>query len=410
LENDHIYNVISYEDMKGMGSNNSKLYYTGISLLSVLLVTGLGFGIFSQSQNNVDSISDFRGGFIQFASATHVNPTAFSSVVSTVEGFDLNITLTGSETHGDFSLGFFPNDTAMMNAGEGMLGANPSLDDATPPLTFVVVTYFVPNVNYNGLTSFTFNVTDDGGFTFSDPATVEIMVNATNDAPVIEGLPETIPVAILEDEVFSFSNLLVSDVDGDIEAEVTLTASSTVTLVTTSNLSFTVGDGIDDSAMTFNGSLTNLSLALDELSFAPTKDVHGVGAGTLQIDVSDQGNTGTGVLIPLFANATITFDITSVNDAPVNTVPGTQVMNEGAVLEFGTTNTNQISIADVDIDEGTGIANVTLVATSSLSLSTIDGLNSTFIASISLIISSNCDTSSSIAINIFIGRSVYHTI
>ena len=53
--------------MKGMGSKNTRYCYTEISLLSILLVTGLGFGTFSQSQNNVDSISDFQGGFIQFA-------------------------------------------------------------------------------------------------------------------------------------------------------------------------------------------------------------------------------------------------------------------------------------------------------------------------------------------------------
>src|SRR5215510_13951111 len=41
-------------------------------------------------------------------------------------------------------------------------------------------------------------------------------------------------------------------------------------------------------------------------------------------------------------------DLNAVNDAPVNTVPGAQTMNEDGTLTFSTANGYAISIADVD--------------------------------------------------------------
>ena len=214
-------------------------------------------------------VPEYQEGFLTFASATDVDPVSFSSITYTLEGVNKNITLTGDESHGDISLGFNVNDVPMMIADEGMIT---TVLDGPEPIRFVVVEYHVPNVNFNGMTSFNYTVSDDSFVTSSLTATITIFVNATNDAPVIGNLPEALSVKILEDESHSFSELNVTDVDGDIEAEVTLTATSTATLVQTSNLSFTVGNGTTDSVMKFNSSLTNINLTIDRLTYTPTKD------------------------------------------------------------------------------------------------------------------------------------------
>ena len=79
-------------------------------------------------------------------------------------------------------------------------------------------------------------------------------------------------------------------------------------------------------------------------------------------------------------SSSITINVTQIDNAPVNTVPGTQIVNENANLVFNTTNSNLISISDVDADGGLGGAGgsetVTLtVAHGSLSLSNLTGLN-----------------------------------
>ncbi|MDB5303423.1 MAG: uncharacterized protein JWM97_972, partial [Phycisphaerales bacterium] len=65
--------------------------------------------------------------------------------------------------------------------------------------------------------------------------------------------------------------------------------------------------------------------------------------------------------------------VTAVNNAPVNHVPGLQTVNEDTPIVFSTTNSNAISITDVDSDGG--IEQVTLSATGgTLTLSGVTGL------------------------------------
>jgi VCBS repeat-containing protein len=73
------------------------------------------------------------------------------------------------------------------------------------------------------------------------------------------------------------------------------------------------------------------------------------------------------------AGADLTVNITGVNDAPVNTVPAAQTVNEDTALVF--TGTNKISIADSDA--GTGTESVTLTVTNgTLTLGSVAGLSS----------------------------------
>jgi hypothetical protein len=89
----------------------------------------------------------------------------------------------------------------------------------------------------------------------------------------------------------------------------------------------------------------------------------------LTLAVNDGGNTGGGSL----TNSDIaTINITSVNDAPVNTVPGTQGFAEDNIRVFSSGIGNQISIADPD----NANLQISLNATNGvLSLSGIAGLS-----------------------------------
>src|SRR5207253_2015169 len=79
--------------------------------------------------------------------------------------------------------------------------------------------------------------------------------------------------------------------------------------------------------------------ALAGMNFAPIANFNG--AASLQIVTNDQGNTGSGG--PLSDTDTVNITVNPVNDAPVNTVPGAQVVNEDTALAVG-----GISVTDVD--------------------------------------------------------------
>jgi hypothetical protein len=152
--------------------------------------------------------------------------------------------------------------------------------------------------------------------------------------------------------------------------QVTLTATNgTITLSTTTGLTFSTGDGTADPTMTFTGTATSINNALNGLTFTTPANYNG--PASLQIVTNDQGFTGSGG--PLSDSDTVPITFNAVNDGPVNTVPGAQSTNENTPLVFSSGNGNQILIADVDA--GSNEMQVTLTATNgTITLSTTTGL------------------------------------
>ena len=131
-------------------------------------------------------------------------------------------------------------------------------------------------------------------------------------------------------------------------------ASGALTLNGTAGLAFSVGDGTADSTMTFSGTVAAINAALNGLGYQGGLNFNG--SDTLNITTNDNGNTGIG---GAQSDAdSVTINVTAVNDAPINSVPGTQSVNEEATLTFSTGNGNAITIADVDV--GAGNETVTL--------------------------------------------------
>jgi len=343
-----------------MGSNNSKLYYTGISLLTVLLVTGLGFGIFSQSQNNVDSISDFRGGFIQFASATHVAPSSLSFAVETPEDTPLNITLTTDDSHdptvGGFDFGTLLNFLGLLT---GFFGIAEMPDE---PTSNVTLTYFPEPLNFFGETSFDYAVIDSANVS-SATAFVNITVTPVNDPPVniFNGTTEPEILQMLEDTILEFGpsytiSIGDSDVnDGNGIAEITLIATSSLSLSTIAGLNFTTGTGSGDSEMTFNGTISDINAALLGMNYTPSANLSGDGAGNVTIFTSDLGNFGSGGI--LNDTDTVLINITAVNDPP-NAVDDTIIVTEDDLpFDF----TKFLLANDTDVDIATNDDELTIV-------------------------------------------------
>lgn len=111
-----------------------------------------------------------------------------------------------------------------------------------------------------------------------------------NTAPVITA-PATLNIA--RDTAYVFSGT-VSITDNAAVADLlqlTLTATQgSVTLAQLTGLTFSVGDGTSDAAMTFTGTLANINAALSGMTFTPTPAY--LGAANIQIGVNDQGHTG----------------------------------------------------------------------------------------------------------------------
>src|SRR5262249_42263978 len=145
--------------------------------------------------------------------------------------------------------------------------------------------------------------------------------------------------------IFSAGNgnrISVSDVDdgddgvnGNETMQVSLSVDSgTLSLSGVTGLTFTVGNGTANTAMTFRGTINSLNAALSGMTYTPVGNF--VGGVTLTMTTNDLGNFGTGG--PLTAANTLLLNVTPVNDAPTNSVPGAQSVNEDTNLVFSAGN------------------------------------------------------------------------
>ena len=85
----------------------------------------------------------------------------------------------------------------------------------------------------------------------------------------------------------------------------------TLTIGTT-GLTFLVGDGVADTAITARGTIAQLNAALAGLTYAPPTNASG--GFTLSLRTSDLGNTGAGG--PLIDIDSIDLNVTPANDPP----------------------------------------------------------------------------------------------
>jgi hypothetical protein len=191
----------------------------------------------------------------------------------------------------------------------------------------------------------------------SDNAVIPITVTSVNNAPTLT-IPEAQTVA--EDENLTLAGIRVSDLDSS-QLNVTLTAANgVVSLSQTNGLTLSEGDGLEDSTLTFTGSITDINNALAGLVYRGNADFNGEDGITVSVSDGQLNDT-----------ATIAVSVTPVNDAPILTVPAAQTIAEDENLAI-----TGISVSDVDV--GSGDLEVTLAVNNGvLSLSQTTGLTFT---------------------------------
>ncbi|HNN41502.1 MAG TPA: cadherin-like domain-containing protein [Nitrospira sp.] len=206
-------------------------------------------------------------------------------------------------------------------------------------------------LNYEAATSHnvTVRVTDSSRLSYDE--TFTITVTNVNEAP--SGADATVTLNEDTSHALTAGNFGFSDVDaGDALSAVridTLPGAGTLTL---SGASVAAGQVI-----------TVADITAGNLLFTPAADANGTGYASLTFSVRDAQNTYDS------APNTLIFDVTAVEDAPVNVVPGPQTVNEDAPLAI-----SGLSVSDVDGNLSTvqlavtnGTLNVTLSGAASIS-------------------------------------------
>lgn len=196
-------------------------------------------------------------------------PVANEQSVSTAEDAAKAITLTGTDIDG--------NNLTYIIVSQPAHGI---LSGSAPNVTYT------PAANYNGSDSFTFKAND--GSVDSNVATVSITITPVNDAPVANGQS----VSTAEDTAKAIT-LLGTDADGN-------------------NLTYSVAS--QPAHGTLSGSAPNVT-------YTPATNYNGTDSFTFKV------NDGTVDSAP----ATVTIDVTPVNDAPV-AIPQELVTTENTAL------------------------------------------------------------------------------
>ncbi|GAB5562177.1 MAG: hypothetical protein SynsKO_38240 [Synoicihabitans sp.] len=233
-------------------------------------------GNFNGSDGFTFSVSDgvVTSAVVNVAiTVTAVNdaPIAIAQAVTTDEDNSVSIVLAGTDTDGD-ALSF----VIVTGPSSG------SLSGVAPNLVYS------PDADFSGVDSFTFVASD--GQTDSVPATLDLTINAVNDAPIVDDLE----VSTAEDTPVDL-NIVTSDAEGD-----TLTLSVAIPPA--------------------HGALSGDPFAP---TYTPNENYFGPDSFTVQVD---DGSA-------LSAEATVTLDVLPVNDAPV-VASEAQVTNEDQVLAF----------------------------------------------------------------------------
>ncbi len=247
----------------------------------------------------------------------------------------------------------------------GNLGATASylINGDTPPATDTLTLL----INDQGNTG--------SGGAQSGSANSTINITAVNDAPTAN-----VPASYSATEQVSLTlhgtGLSIADADaasGSVQATLSVVSGSLTITAGTTGVTV-LGSG--SSSVTLTGTVAQINDLLAgnvgaTASYVISSDAPPA-TDSLTLLINDQGNTGSGGAQSGSANSTI--NLTAVNDAPVNSVPGPQLTSENTSLVFSGAGGNQISVSDPDA--GGNPLQVTLTAVNgTFSLNATAGLS-----------------------------------
>jgi len=283
------------------------------------------------------------------------------------------LTVTFSVTQGTLTLSQTTNLMLVTGNGSPNLTFSGLLADLN--IAFQSLSYS-PIINSDGLFQLTMTTVDGGQLALSDSDTIAIIVQRINAAPQWT-YPLTATVMQNTPLLFSVTNsnvIAVNDLDaGNGALQITMSITSgTMSLANLSGLTFSQGDGLTDTQLSFSGILTNLNIALNGLTYSPTLNYSG--DTLLQLAVDDLGHTG--LPGPLTDTVIITITVQPINAPPVVMGPGQQIVTEDVALVLAVTQSNAITVSDSDAGANP-IAMTLSVMSGTLSLSQISGLTFT---------------------------------
>ena len=182
-----------------------------------------------------------------------------------------------------------------------------------------------------------------------------ITVSSVNDGPV-----NTVPGAqtVNEDTSLSIGGISVNDVDGNL--------SSTQLTVTNGALNVSLAGGATISAgangsstLTLSGTQAQINAALASLAYQGNADFNG--GDTLTV-LSTDANGATD-------SDAVAITVSSINDGPLNTVPGAQTVNEDTSLSIGGISVNDVdgNLSTTQLTVTNGALNVSLAGGATIS-------------------------------------------
>jgi VCBS repeat-containing protein len=222
---------------------------------------------------------------------------------------------------------------------DGTLSFSGSAEDIEAALNSL---QYSPDENFNGTDALQISVTDGEA---TDNATININVDAVNDAPVNNVPLSTIFIDGNATDTHMFTDVSVSDVDaGSGNVTVSLSVDNgSLELGSTDGLTFADADG-SDGTLEFTGSLEAVNAALFGLTYTGDE---GDSERVLTITTSDNGNTGApGALID-----TDTINISlNANMSPILGADFASVSDNGLTGEDGNSVSGNILSNDFDIE------------------------------------------------------------
>ena len=264
------------------------------------------------------------------ADATEDTPKSISGIsvadVDAVEGTgDIRVTLQANSggqltVRTDVATGLIVTGN---DSSEVVLEGTPAEINATLGASAGLV--YLGDLDFSGTESVVIEVNDLGNWSGpakeATPHTITVTVAAENDAPTI-----SIPAGLIttpEDVDKPITGLQISDPDvgaGDMQVALNV---NNGTLSLANGLAGLVHSGDGTSAISIQGKLNDINLALQGMVYSGDDDFNGT--STISINVSDLGNTPGPAMT---ATAELPITVSAVNDKPEFLIDATQVLQE----------------------------------------------------------------------------------
>jgi subtilase family serine protease len=322
---------------KGVAITVNPFAAPAITAPSTQTVSENGSLVFSAGNSNAISFTDQGAG---------INPDTVTLSVS-------HGTLTLGTTNGIiFTSGF--NGSASFTIRATVTNLNAALAGLT----------YVPTSSYAGPDLLAIQVNDP---TDNKSGSTSVAITVSALAPSISAPTSA---SVTENSSLSFSSgngnaITLTDANPSTDALTLSVTHGTLTLSTTSGLTFTAGSN-DSASFTVTGSLSSLNAALSGLVYQPTASFYG--SDTLAISLLDQGDT-----LSTSKNVALTVNPLA---APSITAPASATTTENASIIFSSANGNTISVTDSAAGGNSDSFSLS-VSHGTLTLSTISGLTFT---------------------------------